>query len=297
MNYLLADEAHATTNPEMTVEFTHLAVDVRNDAVTLNYEVARDDWRAMRRKSVEPRVNIFTRDARRGAFTYAYSAALESRIGRITYPPTVKLRGTRVVELEVVGYSGIYRVSQTRFGENCGERVRVRVGAATSPNSDRNTHIDRPRREAFDRPNPRTRRDHRPRHLRPHVDVAAIIDACRTYAPHRDTADCIADARAQADIWRAADTVEVCGSSTKWAHDFRDCMKVAQPVRFGAADVIEACERQTDWPHERNACVKEAASWERPGAADVIDACGEATRFDHEFDSCLEESRRVSDPS
>lgn len=290
-NYLLADKAHAA-HGEMTVEFAELELTKRGPRLVLDYRMKPRDWRAVKRAGITPRLNLYLRDRRRGEFSYAYSIPLERRAGIVKYPKELELRGTRVVELEVVGFAGFDRVTQTRYGEACGERVRLRVdrraGRVSNPHRNRTGHggghVDQVD-HAHDRQDGGTVRG-RPGRTRV-VDTAAIIEACKDVSSTIDVSDCLQRARA---LSRRADpvaTVRACGKTSPFNSRVLECLDKAKEVKVATARVIEACDDATDFPSKLNRCLDRAAAHRHRGVVRVIETCDEVTTFSSQFESCI----------
>jgi hypothetical protein len=281
-NYLLADEAHAAHNPDMTVEFASIEVVKDGRKLVVNYEISRQDWREMRRAGIAPRLNLHTRDAKRNRFQFAYSSELESRLGRIEYPRAVRLGGTRVVQLAVVGYAGFNRITQTRFGESCDERIRLRVRRGNGGHYADNDHHDDHDEPVQDRPTPT------------HANqTAAIIKACKTHSGSTNVAPCLKQARDLPRRANAVATIRACGDATKWASEFQMCMGEAKKIESQTAGFVAACNTQTQWNSELKGCLRQVADWTAPTRPAVVTACGDATEWNSEFVACLKRADQL----
>lgn len=283
VNYFLADEAHAAHPTDMTVEFQNLELIERKGGLIINYEVQRRSWRGMRQADMDPRLNLYTRDRRRQGFEFAFSVELDSRIGRIELPKQVKLRGTRVVEMEVVGFSGFYRVTQTRFGDACDAKVRLRVQRGNG--NGHGGHAGGGHGHDHD--------DHDDHHERPGYTTAQLINACKASAHSTNVSSCITKANALPRGVDVPATIRACGNATQWNSEFNTCMDRAKSVRNDPAGVVAACDEATQWNSELSTCISKAARHTGPRVAAVIKACGEATQWNSEFNACLDGSRSL----
>lgn len=297
-NYLLADKAHAAHNPDMTVEFDKLELVKRGPQLVLDYRFARGEWRQMRAAGITPQLNLYVRErGSRSGFAFAYSLPLERRAGEVVYPREVKVRGTKVVELEVVGFAGFNRVTQTRFGDACGPRVRLRLGRERGGHAHHPQHPS-PGHGAGHDDHASDGDDHggtvhgRPARQR-RARTAAILAACKEASSSINASTCLAAARELPAHADAVATVKACGASSNWTSQIVRCLGAAKEVRVETAAVVRACDEATQWSSELDACIARASDYRFRSVARTITTCDEVTTFGSEFSQCLDKGKRL----
>lgn len=271
---LAAIPAFAEHPTDIEVKFQQLDVGVERGELTVSYAIAPNDWQEMRAAKIQPRLNLFTPANRRRAYDFRYSLPLTDRRGTVTFPREIKLRGSKLVELQVVGFSGYYHVARTSFGERCDERVRVRV---------RRGRQGRGHGQGY---------GHNPHQGGPHKgEEALLVEACGE-ASKMNVSDCIKLA-SKLDRRFAVQTVEACGAHSSFPSDLNSCLDRARKfTHFSPAPSVLACGESTQFTSDMNRCLDRAARHDREPSR-VIAACDEATQFSSDFNKCIDNSREL----
>ena len=247
---------------DLKAEFRELDVKQRRAGIEIDYKITRPSWRAMKKAGVQPRLNLYTK-GRRGDLNFRYSVQLDKRKGEIQLPKEIKIRGSKVVELEVIGFNGFYRVANTALGERCAPRLRIALGRGHHDGKGKGKLVDREERNFGPK----------------------LVKACKAATDSSNVSRCIAKAGALRHDPIA--TVKACGANTRWGSDFNRCLDTAATfTRFSAAPSVLACGAATDWASDLNNCMKQAQTHKRePGR--IIQACDEATTYSSDLKRCI----------
>ncbi len=251
---------------DLDVRFTALDVDMHRGGLRVTYEIDHQDWHALQRAHIRPRLNLYA-PGHQGRFEFVQSVRLDADAGTIEYARGTISRHTRFVEVRLSGERGRTRIARTSFGSDCARRVRL----------------------AVHRPGPPRGHGHGHGHGHGEYDEVALIEACaRSTSWSGDLNQCIAKAR-NLDHDAPA-TIVACSSATSWSGDFLACLDLAANVGRNRPGTIAACSAATSWSGDFKSCLGTAAGY-RSDASPTIAACKAATTWSGDFKSCLDEAR------
>ena len=291
----ISSVALAGSNPDIDVEFDAVEVYSKRGDAVLDYTIDSRSWRQLRKASIEPRLNIYT-PGRRGRYVYRYSVPLKDRKGRILYNKRdVDIDGIKSVRIEVVGYSGAFRVDEISYKSKESKLLTINVSRARRTHDDR--HDDRRRDRHDDRRGDRhddRRGDRHDDGRRASASKADLIKACDRQTSYDSELNKCVELALELPFPRVADkVVDACGVATSYSSGLNSCLKESAKLQGRPVEAVSACGKATSYDSEVKSCLQKAADFNHRNAGEVIAACDAHTSYSSDLNSCISAAKKL----
>lgn len=306
---------------KVTLKFDRLDVVQEGSRLTVDYVIDRNDWNALQKAKIEPRMDLYLPgQGRNSSFEHHAGYTLSRNSGKVVFQRVPEKLRQNEVGIRVESAKGQNRIGMLSFGRQKGAEIRVkaRVIEPSRPvQPSRPVEPSRPSQPSRPHHPSRPVEPSRPHHPREDSQVD-IINACKQSSTFSSDFDkCLADAKhlrgQQVAIINACgqyrhglsacmqkasrlpareevSIIRACGQHSTFASDMSSCLDNASGFRQEAAPVIEACGQATRFGSEMQKCMQITSTYRRP-AAPIIRACKSAATFSSDFEKCLEQSR------
>jgi hypothetical protein len=268
----------------LTARFSELQVAHGDHRVVVKYTLTTSSWNAFKHAEIEPRLNIYSLGRHKAHYVYRYSTELRRRSGKIIYTPNdVRLRDSKTVEIEVIGFGGPKQIARSSYGTQTSERLRLGIrDKRESSCEDDHVTVSHPRSRDRNRGG-----DHRGARQ---AEIIRACDANTTFNSEMNKCLHHADKLAASN---AVAVINACGKSTFFDSHFRKCLDGAAKISVAPASTVKACDDATDFGLDFTKCMTKSASYKHSNPAPVVRACGRHTDFGSDLGKCIDSARGV----
>src|SRR5690554_4367271 len=264
-------EARPTSN-KVGLRFERLAVVQDGSRLTVDYTIDRNDWNALEKAKIEPRLDLYLPgQGRNASYSHFAGYTLSRNSGKVVFQRVPENSRNRDVGIRVVSAKGQNRIGTLRFGQQKGEEIRVGVRVVEVSQPTRPSRPSRPAEPSRPVEPARPSRPSRPSHpvepARPHHPPH------RPERPHHPRED------SQVDI------INACKQSSTFSSDFDRCLADAKHLRGQQVAIINACGQ---YRHGLSECMTKAARLPAYEEVSIIRACGQHSTFGSDMSSCLD---------
>ncbi len=314
VSFVGVGQVDAKPQPKISLRFDRLDVVQEGSSLTVDYAINRNDWNAVQKANIEPRMDLYLPgQGRKSNLEHHAGYTLPRNSGKIVFQRVPENSRQNEVGIRIANAKSKNRNVALSFGRQQGEEIRVKVrvievSRPTQPSRPtRPSQPSRPSRPSHppvepERPHhephypERPQHDHypdRPHHephrpSRPHHDRADsqvdIINACKQNSTFSSDLDkCLSDAKQL----RGHQTVAIINACGQRQNGLSECMRSATSLpEYEAVEIIRACGQRSTFSSDMKTCLDSTVGF-RQEVTPVIQACGQASTFSSDFVTCM----------